>query len=84
VPHSHHGASLTLGDSKLEVIAKCGEPAVGGFGVDPSVGQRPDDRRASLLARDEWKYDFGRERHVHYLSFRYGRLLEIRTGGFGS
>ncbi|SNB45213.1 DUF2845 domain-containing protein [Geobacter sp. DSM 9736] len=79
-----YGGNLALGDSKLEVVAKCGEPLAGQLGEDPSHHPGVEDRRAGILSSDEWRYNFGRERPVHYLSFRYGRLMEIRFGGFGS
>ena len=79
-----YGANLTLGDSKLEVVAKCGEPTGGGTaGKEPLPPEGSDQRRQELLARDQWVFDFGPEKFVHYLIFRHGRLMEIRSGGFG-
>ncbi len=79
-----YGANLTLGDSKLEVVAKCGEPTGGGtVGEEPMPPEGSEERRQELLAKDQWMYDFGPEKFVHYLIFRHGRLMEIRSGGFG-
>jgi hypothetical protein len=32
---------------------------------------------------DEWTYDFGRDRFIHYLTFEDGRLILISNGGYG-
>jgi hypothetical protein len=31
----------------------------------------------------EWKYDFGRDRLIRYLTFVQGRLRDVRTGEYG-
>jgi hypothetical protein len=33
---------------------------------------------------DEWTYDFGPRRFVHYVTFENGKLVKISTGGYGS
>ena len=33
---------------------------------------------------DEWTYDFGPRRFVHYLIFENGKLAKITTGSYGS
>lgn len=33
---------------------------------------------------DEWTYDFGPRRFVHYVTFEDGKLVKITTGGYGS
>jgi hypothetical protein len=32
---------------------------------------------------DEWTYDFGRNRLIHYLLFEADQLIEVRVGGYG-
>jgi len=32
---------------------------------------------------DEWTYDFGNNRFIHYLRFENGRLIAITSGGYG-
>jgi uncharacterized membrane protein len=32
---------------------------------------------------DEWTYDFGRNRFIEYLTFEQGRLVSVRSGGYG-
>lgn len=79
-----YGTSLSLGDSKLEVVAKCGEPAAGMAGAE-RVGEdgNPEERRKTLMATDEWIFDFGPDHFMYYLTFRHGRVMEIRSGGYG-
>lgn len=79
-----YGANLSLGDSKLEVVAKCGEPAAGGAGED-RIGETgdPEERRDAFMATDEWMFDFGPDHFMYYLTFRHGRVMEIRSGGYG-
>jgi uncharacterized protein DUF2845 len=33
---------------------------------------------------DEWTYDFGPRRFVHYLTFEDSKLIKVATGGYGS
>jgi len=33
---------------------------------------------------DEWTYDFGPQRFVHYLTFLDGKLARVETGSYGS
>jgi hypothetical protein len=79
-----YGANLSLGDSKLEVVAKCGEPSGAGTG-DDRTGEiaNIEERHQAFLAADEWTFDFGPDHLIYYLIFRHGRLMEIRSGGYG-
>lgn len=78
-----YGANLSLGDTKLEVVAKCGDPTGGGTVGEILPPEGTPERRRELLAMDQWVYDFGPDRFVHYLIFRHGRVMEIRSGGLG-
>lgn len=75
------------GETEDDVAGKCGDPddvrnwtevrteAVweGGRKLERSV---PIDYA-------EWKYDFGRDRLIRYLTFVQGRLTGVRTGEYG-
>ena len=39
--------------------------------------------RSVPIQYDEWKYDFGRDRLMRYLTFVQGRLKDVRTGEYG-
>jgi hypothetical protein len=61
------------GDGKLDVLARCGEPAVsdawneGGGAVRVEV----------------WTYDLGRSQFIRFVRFENGRVVEITTGNRG-
>ena len=33
---------------------------------------------------EDWVYDLGRQRFVRYLTFKNGRLVRVREGGYGT
>lgn len=65
------GRNISLGDRKLEVLVKCGEPMGSAAG-----GVAP-------VESDQWSYNFGPDRFVYFIQFRYGKVYDIRTGGYG-
>lgn len=75
---------VTVGDTKLDVLAKCGEP----FRSDRhglELRETSDDFRGirTFINVDEWTYNLGPHRLLHYLRFENGRLKEIDTGSYG-
>jgi hypothetical protein len=65
--------ALRVGDRTLDVLARCGEPAL-------------RELRQEHLGRqviEVWAYDFGPRAFVRYLEFEGGRLARIKTGGYG-
>lgn len=73
------GKNVFLGDSKYDVMVKCGMPLESGqFGSgDNGQGESP------LLDSNNWTYNFGPGRFVYTFTFRKGRVTDIRTGGYG-
>lgn len=94
-----NGRIVSTGDSRYEVKSICGEPddaaqrveyrSVRGRVAGPCtrVGGKitcSDTREQVVeIVIDEWIYDFGRNRFVEYLTFEQGRLISVRTGGYG-
>jgi hypothetical protein len=73
------GKIISLGDSRFDVLVKCGTPQESGrFDVDQD-GQREH----ALLDGNEWTYNFGADRFTYTIRFRNGRVTDIRTGGYG-
>jgi hypothetical protein len=73
------GKNVSLGDSKYDVMVKCGAPLESGqFGID--AGRQGD---LPLLDNNTWSYNFGPGRFVYTFTFRKGRVTDIRTGGYG-
>lgn len=81
------------GNSKLEVLQKCGEPdyqnsrveyrsvVLRGSGIyQPGL----DLVRQEPVQIDEWTYDFGRHRFMQTLYFENGQLLQIKELGYGT
>ena len=75
---------VTTGDTKLEVLKKCGEPMLEERhyeefrkGVDTQI-----EKRAGSVV-DEWTYNFGPHDFLYYLRFVNGLLVDIETGDYG-
>jgi Protein of unknown function (DUF2845) len=93
------GRIVSTGDRRYDVRAVCGEPddassrveyrTVSGRVAGPCTRQGDkvvcSDTRERVIevVIDEWIYDFGRNRFVQYLTFEQGRLVSIKSGGYG-
>lgn len=73
------GKNVSLGDSRFDVLVKCGMPQeVGRIGAEGAgLGQNP------VSEANEWTYNFGPGRFTYTLIFKRGRVTDIRTGGYG-
>ena len=86
------------GDSQLEVKSLCGPPddvqqRTEARRVQRAV-QRPCARGGGTCAVvvddfvevviDEWVYDFGPRRFLQFLTFEGGRLIDVRSGPYGT
>lgn len=76
---------VTVGDTKSEVIAKCGEPTWKDTHQE-EFKERFDNglERNLFVTVEEWTYNLGPNRFVRILTFRNGKLTEIRSGGYGN
>jgi hypothetical protein len=83
---------VSIGETKNEVTAKCGEPAFKeqrAVTVEETITKMTGTIITSTTTTatttiDEWTYDFGPEDQVQSYSFEKGRLKEISTKGFGA
>lgn len=76
--------SVSVGDSALEVMAKCGEPAWKDV-REEIIRERLDDetvRKVSITV-EEWTYNFGPNQFLRIVTLRNGKVTKIRTGGRG-
>lgn len=83
------GGIVSVGDSKLDLVGKCGWPAL----QEDLVGERTAtvfERRGqvafnrSVTSRTErWTYDFGKNRFLQIVLLDGGRILRIERGGYG-
>ncbi len=75
---------VSVGDRTSDVVVKCGEPAWKDirqeeFGENIAGGQA----RKTFVTIEEWTYNLGPNRFVRIFTFRNGKLVDIRTGGYG-
>lgn len=89
---------ISTGDSTYLVRSRCGEPQDATRRTETRTerrrvrvrcgnGEARCDREQEVSAEvvvDEWTYDFGPRRFVHYLTFLDGKLARVATGGYGS
>jgi hypothetical protein len=82
-------AGIGEGDGKLDVLARCGEPALrDAWEETRTIYAR--DRREGVAASESttvqletWTYDLGRNRFVQFVTFENGRVIRIRSGSYG-
>jgi len=81
---------VTIGDTKVEVIGKCGEPTFteitsvvtgGSYGRNLPYGKSYD---RVTQAVEKWTYNCGPHHFIKILVFRGGTLRDIETGDYGS
>ncbi len=75
---------ISTGDTKGEVLAKCGEPFYR-TSHDDEIREHLDDTRSQkvVVTVEEWTYNFGPQRFLRVITFRNGRVVDVRTGGYG-
>lgn len=75
---------ISVGDSKMDVLTKCGEP----FYKDSHTEELKErfsgsGSREITVMVEEWTYNFGPQRFTRIITFRNGRVVDIRTGNYG-
>jgi hypothetical protein len=74
---------VSVGDSKTDVLAKCGEPSFKDTHDEEFKGKLDDRERKVFVTVEEWTYNLGPTRFVRILTFRNSKLTDIRTGNYG-
>ena len=81
------GGIVSVGDSRLDLLAKCGVPTLveeRPAQVTEWVGDRYQGfARTVTLKRETWTYDRGSSRLVTYVRLEAGKVLGVGTGGYG-
>lgn len=75
-----NGSIVSTGNSISEVMVKCDPPT---NVIRRSEGKDTSWGRVRYVEAEEWTYNEGPNTLVHYLIFRDGILVEVRTGTFG-
>jgi hypothetical protein len=85
------GGIVSEGDRKVEVLARCGEPAQREVRPEESALSVLDldrnrevlDERRETATVEEWAYNFGPTQLLYFVTFRNGKVADIQTGGYG-
>lgn len=72
------GGIVSVGDSRLDLFAKCGPPALEEAELVPATGNVD----LSLLI-ERWTYDFGPDRFLMIVSLQGGKVIGVERGGYG-
>jgi len=72
------GGIVSVGDSRLDLYAKCGPPAL--EEAEPVLATGNVD--LSLLI-ERWTYDFGPDRFLVIVSLQGGKVIAVERGGYG-
>ena len=94
VPEVGQAASLRCGNalvadgaSKVDVVAKCGEPlAKETRRESEEVKHRDGDTATKRVVEktfEEWTYNFGPNRLMQVVVFENGKLIDVRSAGYG-
>jgi hypothetical protein len=90
------GRLVSRGDHMAEVRHKCGDPQ---FVIQRTEKRRVkhkivrwvagaaeevSEEREVEVPIDEWTYDLGPERFIRFVAFEDGRVIGVRTGGYGT
>lgn len=81
------GGVISVGDSRLDLLGKCG-PATLVEARPAQVTEWVGDRvqgasRTVTISIETWTYDLGSSRLVQYVRVEAGRVVNVRTGGYG-
>ncbi len=81
-------ATIPVGDAKLDVLARCGEPAmVDAWDDTRGVSEVTDPALAAASGTgvrvEVWTYDLGPTQFVRFVRLENGRVASVTTGTYG-
>lgn len=75
-------SALHVGDRKIDLLAKCGEPALKDLKLEKRLGGDP--AAGSVLVEIEtWTFDFGPQRFTQRVILEDGKVVQVERGGYG-
>ena len=80
---------VSTGDSKLDLLAKCGEPALMEARLEErSHYQVSQDGRSGAghsvtVKVERWTYNFGPQRFLQFVTLETGRVISVERGSYG-
>lgn len=78
------GRRISVGDTILQVLHKCGEPLYKDIRVN-EIRKKSDkgtEHRVSIVI-EEWTYNFGPLAWIYMVRFENGKAVDIKTQGYG-
>ncbi len=75
---------ISRGESKGEVLAKCGDPFYR-TSHDEELWEPMGvgGSRKVVVTVEEWTYNFGPQRFLRIITFKNGQVFDVRTGNYG-
>jgi len=74
------GGIVSVGDSKLDLLGKCGNPTL----VEERLAERWGGSGHYLaVTAEEWTYNFGPNRFLQFVTLVGGKVIRIERGGWG-
>lgn len=81
------GGIVSVGDHKIDLLGKCGEPALEEPRVEERLFQQGEERhrwrRRISLTVERWTYNFGPQRFLQFVTLEAGKIVAIARGGYG-
>jgi len=83
------GGIVSVGDSKLDLIGKCGAPAlkeeqdVERWRARYAPGGQVAAGRSTLATLERWTYNFGPRQFVHVVTLEGGKVTAVERGSYG-
>lgn len=75
---------LSVGDTKADILIKCGEPFHKSSHREEQKERFDDSRsRKVIITVEEWTYNFGPQQFMRIITFRNSKVVDIRTGDYG-
>lgn len=88
-PQPDCGRRVEIGDRKIDVLRKCGEPVATEKREDSRVTTSPTQEenvfadRVSQVDIEEWTYNFGPTHFLLFIRLQNGRVTKIEYGDYG-
>ncbi len=74
---------VKIGDSKYEVSSKCGKPTYTDQTQVSRFSESADALQQDYVTVEYWLYNFGPDRFATILTFEKGKLISMRSAGYG-
>ncbi len=78
------GGIVSVGDSRVDLLAKCGEPDHTDS-HEEEISERFDQglRQKTFITVEDWTYNYGPSQFMRIVTIRNGKVAHIRTGNYG-